>query len=85
MSFECDKCGACCRCAAAISKIPELDRGDGTCRYLSDDNTCSIYDERPLICRVDATYEQFYSDTCSRDEYYRVTHECCKLLKQKQQ
>lgn len=63
MSFECVKCGACCRFAAAISKIPELDRGDGT---------CSIYDERPIICRVDATYEQFYSDTCSRDEYYRV-------------
>lgn len=85
MSFECDKCGACCRCAEGISKSPNLDRGDGVCRYLNNDNTCSIYEERPDICRVDDMYEQYFSDVYSREEYYKITHECCKLLKQKQQ
>lgn len=82
MSFECDKCGACCRCAAAISKFPDLDRGDGVCRYLNNDNTCSIYEERPEICRVDDMYERFFAETYTREEYYNITHECCKLLKQ---
>ena len=31
--------------------IKEWDRGDGGCKMLKD-NLCSIYNERPDICRV---------------------------------
>lgn len=34
-------------------KAPELDRGDGACIHLTDDNQCSIYDDRPDFCRLD--------------------------------
>jgi len=30
---------------------PEWDRGDGACKYL-ENNVCSIYEQRPEICRV---------------------------------
>ncbi len=48
MAFECWKCGACCKLAGF--KAPELDRGDGACIHLTDDNLCSIYENRPDIC-----------------------------------
>jgi Fe-S-cluster containining protein len=49
MEFLCSKCGACCRVAAKYG-LP--DRGDGGCVYLDENDLCSIYDHRPLICRV---------------------------------
>lgn len=50
MAWECNKCGACCRIAGKI--VPELDRGDGVCRWLTETNLCSIYEIRPQICRT---------------------------------
>lgn len=32
---------------------PELDRGDGACINLTEDNLCSIYEDRPDFCRLD--------------------------------
>jgi Fe-S-cluster containining protein len=29
------------------------DRGDGTCKHLTAENLCAIYEGRPLLCRVD--------------------------------
>ena len=49
MSFPCTKCGACCR---SVHGTP-LDRGDGACVHLGEDNACRVYDERPEVCRVD--------------------------------
>lgn len=57
--FECDKCGECCRHLKGISIYAELDRGDGICKYLKG-NLCSIYEDRPLFCRIDDCYEQFF-------------------------
>ncbi len=31
---------------------PELDRGDGACINLTEDNLCSIYEDRPDFCRL---------------------------------
>lgn len=79
--FECDVCGHCCR---NLDKSPiylELDKGDGTCKYLVG-NLCSIYKNRPLICRVDESYEVFFKDTISIKEYYRLNCEACIRLKE---
>jgi Fe-S-cluster containining protein len=35
------------------------DRGDGACEHLEKDNkTCSIYEDRPLLCKVDELFER---------------------------
>ena len=78
MSFQCDKCGACCR---LISAVPELDRGDGVCKFLSEDNTCSIYPDRPTICRVDDMYELLGKGKLTREEYYQLNYTICQQLK----
>lgn len=59
----------------------ELDRGDGVCKYL-EGNLCSIYDRRPLLCRVDECYKRFFSSEMTREEYYKKNYEGCLKLKQ---
>lgn len=79
--FKCDCCGCCCRHLDKSSIYAELDRGDGVCKFLSG-NLCSIYENRPLLCRVDECYDLFFSQIMSREEYYNLnTTECEKLKK----
>ncbi len=79
--FYCDKCGECCRNLNLSEIYSDLDRGDGVCRYL-EGNLCSIYEDRPLKCRVDDCYV-FFKDNMTLDEYYRVNYEYCQKLKEK--
>ena len=55
-------------------------RGDGTCKYLSG-NLCSIYEKRPLLCRVDESYQKFFKEVMPIDTYYRLNREACQRLK----
>ena len=48
--FKCDKCGECCRHLDESELYQEIDRGDGVCKFLTD-NLCSIYDKRPWVCQ----------------------------------
>ena len=74
-------CGACCRHLNLSDAYADLDKGDGVCKYLVG-NLCSIYDTRPLKCRIDDSYE-IYKALMSRDKYYRLNYEACKFLKQR--
>lgn len=76
MSFDCRKCGACCRLVGSNELTRGLDRGDGACRYLQPDNLCSIYDERPDICRVDRTQPS----VMTTHEWHRRNHAACDQL-----
>lgn len=78
--FKCDKCGFCCRNLNLSSLYSELDRGDGVCKFL-DGNICSIYDERPLLCRIDESYEVFFSKKMTREEFYNLNKIMCDELK----
>jgi len=50
-AFPCTGCGACCLSVAGL--LPA--KADGSCVNLAADRkTCTIYETRPLICRVDA-------------------------------
>lgn len=53
MSFPCTKCGACCRRVGLSPFAEDLADRDGSCRHLNADNTCSIYEQRPDVCRID--------------------------------
>ena len=78
--FICDKCGECCRNLDKSSIYDSLHNGNGVCRYLKN-NECSIYDERPLICRVDESYDIFFKERLPYEEYIQLNYECCKQLK----
>ncbi|MFG6369805.1 MAG: YkgJ family cysteine cluster protein [Lachnospiraceae bacterium] len=78
--FMCDCCGCCCRNLSKSELYLDLDRGDGICKYL-EGNLCLIYEERPLLCRVDDCYELFFKDSISVEEYYKLNMDVCKKLK----
>ncbi|MGN0688654.1 MAG: YkgJ family cysteine cluster protein [Oscillospiraceae bacterium] len=78
--FKCDMCGECCRNVGLTELYRHLADETGACRYLNG-NKCSIYAERPLLCRVDEGYELFFSDHISIEEYYRLNYEVCEILK----
>lgn len=81
--FKCDKCGACCRNLNKSQLYKDLDRGDGTCIYLVG-NLCSIYELRPLLCRVDECYEKIFKNIITCREYYELNYEVCAKLKKQE-
>ena len=80
MMFECDKCGQCCRNLRNNPIYDELHNGDGICKFLNG-NICSIYETRPLVCRVDESYIVFFQEQMSYEEYIQFNYDCCKILK----
>ena len=61
-----------------------LDRGDGVCRYfVAESNLCSIYEERPLLCRVDESYDAIFAGQMTREEYEQLNYDACKAIKSK--
>lgn len=81
MSYPCSRCGECCRNLDKSNLYDELNRGDGTCKFLLDD-LCSIYEDRPIICRIDDSYK-FFKSLMTVDEYYQKNMEVCKKLQNK--
>jgi Fe-S-cluster containining protein len=66
MPFECDKCGACCYVT-------------GCKHYNPDIKLCNIYNNRPVICRVDNMADL---RKIPRTEAYTINHQACKILKE---
>lgn len=82
--FKCDKCGECCRNLNKVNIYKDLHNGDGICRYL-EGNECSIYENRPLLCRVDESYEKLFKNIMSYKEYLQLNYQSCEILKNKKE
>lgn len=65
--FPCDSCGLCCKLVGKviankhvadpkikriIDAFPYKTTNTGACEKLNDDNTCAVYDSRPVLCDV---------------------------------
>lgn len=77
----CIKCGACC-CHLELSELyASLDDGTGVCIYFDKKSRlCTIYNQRPLLCRVDVSYELF-KDQMSKEEYLNLNYTFCEQLR----
>jgi len=78
--FKCNKCGECCRNLDKSLLYNQLHDGDGICRYL-EGNLCSIYETRPILCQVDKSYDLYFKELMTRQEYEKLNYEACKNLK----
>ena len=79
--IDCSHCNAlCCRVIGKI--IPEYDRGDCVCKYLTEDNKCSIYEDRPELCNTVHIYNKYYKDKLTIEEWNIINMEACKYLKE---
>ena len=79
--FQCDMCGECCRNLDKSDVYAQLHNGNGICKYLVG-NKCSIYIERPLLCRVEESYKVFFQNVMSEEEFYNKNYEVCNKLKE---
>jgi hypothetical protein len=80
MAFECKKCGACCRHVGKVKGYKRMAKEDGSCMFL-DGNLCSIYEDRPDVCRSDRMYERYFAGRMSREEFDRATEEACRSVR----
>lgn len=81
LCFKCDRCGLCCQNLGKSPLYADLDDGTGVCRFLDrKSNLCKIYENRPVKCNVEKSYA-FFADAMSYDEYLKLNHEACLMLK----
>ena len=80
-TFPCTECGLCCQHVNVAVETQFLDRGDGICRsYDVVTKHCTIYAERPDICRVDRQYLIRYAQKYTWDEYVALNLQACAYL-----
>lgn len=88
--FPCTKCGACCRkISSFIKALPEQFSNDpdflfpyqwdenGVCENLLPDNSCKVYDARPLVCNIEKFINKF---SLPADEFYKQNAVVCNTL-----
>ena len=79
--FPCTRCGLCCQHVHLSDETRFLDRGDGTCRhYDAASKSCSIYEERPDVCRVDRMYALRYAQKHTWGEFVALNLQVCSAL-----
>lgn len=77
MSFDCSRCGACCRSIGNLPAMRPYDRGDGTCKHLTATNECAIYKTRPALCRVD----EMKPSAITNAHWHQLNHNACSHLR----
>lgn len=90
IKFACSGCGSCCsRVGEALSHLRPLGfpynaNEDGSCEMLTEDKKCSVYENRPLVCRIDRMYNKYHKKTGkSRKEMYREEAIICNKFQEK--
>lgn len=80
-SFPCTACGQCCRRVYLGGLTAYLDRGDGVCYHFDDTSKlCTIYHERPLVCRVEDYYKAYLVDNYTWQEFVEMNVQVCWIL-----
>ncbi|WP_252730682.1 YkgJ family cysteine cluster protein [Pseudomonas fluorescens] len=81
LAFACSRCMECCRRVHLLADTAAMDRGDGVCRHLDENNPgCRIYDQRPDACRIDRQYELHYRQAMSWETFVQINEAGCKQL-----
>jgi Fe-S-cluster containining protein len=56
IDLDCESCnGSCCK------RVDRDTKEIHACQYLTEDNLCSIYEHRPIACRLDIRFHDAYS------------------------
>lgn len=93
--FPCHSCGACCMMVGDLLKnednvnpdyldlvrdFPYKADESGWCEKLGDDLKCSIYETRPLLCRIEEVWRIKFSGERTKSDYFSETAMACKRL-----
>ncbi len=93
--FSCHGCGACCMMVGDLLKsddnvnpeyltllkaFPYKADKNGWCEKMDEDLKCSVYEERPLLCRINDTWKALFSKDQKLEDYHAKTTMACKRL-----
>lgn len=79
--YACKRCGRCCRRVDLVDELAYLDRGDGVCKNLTDENLCRIYAERPPLCNGKYLYENFFPNMTVAEFHEMIAALCKEIAK----
>ncbi|EKB13683.1 TPA: YkgJ family cysteine cluster protein [Aeromonas veronii] len=80
--FKCDGCGHCCENLQRNEVMQDMHSGDGICHFFNKvSRKCNIYENRPLVCRVDDYFRLHMVGSMSKSEYYKANIHYCDLIK----
>jgi hypothetical protein len=89
IKFPCIGCGLCCKkINVVVSNAGDVPEGHplffphkydetGRCEMLLEDNSCSIYEDRPLLCNVERFVEYVIM---GKKEFYNLNIDSCNML-----
>jgi len=81
--FPCTGCGLCCQNISTVKELKSFDLGNGICKYFNTlKNECSIYAERPDICKVEKMFEIKYKKYFTQEEFYIENAKACNALQE---
>jgi hypothetical protein len=78
LTFPCTKCGACCKNVSGLG-LP-VKAGTAECIALGPDNECTVYEQRPILCRVDKIYDRMFSASMTEKDFFKMTADACNRL-----
>ena len=80
--FPCTICGLCCQNISAIEELKSYDLGDGICKYFDvTSNSCTIYNDRPNICKIDKMFESKHRKYFTKEAFYMENTKYCNALR----
>lgn len=81
--FPCTACGLCCKRVGFSPQTAWLNRGDGICRHYDEvTKRCTIYEDRPLVCRVKDYYRLHLAEQITWNEFVEKNLEICKKFQE---
>jgi Fe-S-cluster containining protein len=86
--FPCTMCGACCKKVGQSLSLIDNNKDSplcfpyswdetGKCENLNDDNTCKVYDKRPIICNIEEMRKRAGR---TKKDYYDLNIKACNYL-----
>lgn len=84
--FPCSGCGLCCQNISTVKELKDFDLGNGVCKFfVFETKSCSIYETRPNICKVDKMFDLKYYKNYSKKEFYKLNVNACNEIQEKYQ
>jgi len=83
MIFPCSACGLCCQNISSVNELKDFDLGNGVCIHFdSINNSCTIYEDRPNICKVDEMFQIKYKQYFTKEAFYMENAKVCNALQE---
>ena len=79
--FPCTKCGLCCMRAGTVENFPYKTDYNGVCeKYDLQKRECTIYEDRPIVCRIDDYYDKYLSANMDRNHWHHYNAQMCNKM-----